>query len=192
MKNTATCRDSSITLFSSVYNRRVRCTNMAVGLTLASLVLIPSPTQAQTSVLIVDGEVETRLTLSLDHLRAMSRQRIEVEDRGARATYEGVPLTEILRRAGVAIGRAPLQGRALTSILFVTAPDGFRAIFALAELDPASGDDRVLLADTRDGLALSAKEGPLRVVAPGDKYPARWVRNVTRITVVGVMRPTQN
>jgi hypothetical protein len=80
----------------------------------------------------------------------------------------------------------------LTSILFVTAPDGFRAIFALAELDPASGDDRVLLADTRDGLALSAKEGPLRVVAPGDKYPARWVRNVTRITVVGVMRPTQN
>jgi DMSO/TMAO reductase YedYZ molybdopterin-dependent catalytic subunit len=144
---------------------------------------------AQTA-LTVDGEVATRLTLSLDDLGAMIHQRVEVEDRGARATYEGVPLTEILRRAGLAIGRAPLQGRPLVSILFVTAQDGFQAVFALAELDSASPDDRILVADSRDGRSLlSSREGPLRVIAPADKYPARWVRNVVRMTVAGATVP---
>jgi hypothetical protein len=96
---------------------------------------------------------------------------------------------EILRRAGMNIGRAPLQGPALASILFVTAVDGFQAVFALAELDSSASDRRILLADARDGRALSAKEGPLRVVAPGDKYPARLVRNVVRMTVARAVPP---
>ena len=36
---------------------------------------------------------------------------------------------------------------------------------------------------------VAADEGPLRVVAPGDKYPARWVRSVVRVTVVPVSVP---
>ena len=119
----------------------------------------------------------------------MRHQRGEVDDQGRRASYEGVPLTEILRRAGVTIGRAPLRDKALTSVVFVTGLDRFQAVFALAELDPASTDQRVLLADTRDGRPLSANEGALRILAPGDKYPARWVRHVVRITVASVTAP---
>jgi DMSO/TMAO reductase YedYZ molybdopterin-dependent catalytic subunit len=148
-----------------------------------AIVLLAAPCSAQEMVLTVDGQVEATLRLSLDDLRSMPRARVEIEQQGARALYEGVPLVEVLRRAGVSIGRAPLQGRTLLSVLFAAGADGFRALFALAELDPASSDRRVILADTRDGQPLSAKEGPLRLIAPGDKYPARWIRNLVRLTV---------
>ena len=172
-----------------VANRRARWRDAALGLMLVSNFLTPCLANAQTSALIVDGEVESRLALSLDDLRAMAHQSGEVDDQGRRATYEGVPITEILRRAGVAIGRAPLRGKALTSVVFVTGLDGFQAVFTLAELDPASTGQRVLLADAVDGRLLSGKDGPLRVVAPGDKYPARWVRQVVRLTVASVTSP---
>jgi DMSO/TMAO reductase YedYZ molybdopterin-dependent catalytic subunit len=137
------------------------------------------------STLVVDGEVETRISLSPDDLRAMNRQRVQADDQRGRAIYEGGPLAEILRRAGVSIGRAPLQGRTPTSLVIAASPDGFRAVFTLAELDPSSSDRRVLVAHTRDGRPLGP-EGPLRIIAPGDKYPARSVRNVVRLTVVGI------
>jgi DMSO/TMAO reductase YedYZ molybdopterin-dependent catalytic subunit len=160
---------------------------MAGAVVLIILALLPS--YAQSPALTVDGEVETTLSLSLEDLRAMGRQRAQVDVQGRRATYEGVPLTEILRRAGITIGRAPLRGKALTSVVFVTGLDGFQAVFALAELDPASNEDRVVVADTRDGSPLSDDEGPLRLVAPGDKYPARWIRQAVRLTVVTVISP---
>jgi hypothetical protein len=71
-------------------------------------------------------------------------------------------------------------------VVLVSGLDGFRAVFALAEFDPASTDNRVLVADSRDGSPLSDDEGPLRVVAPGDKYPARWIRHAIRLTVASV------
>lgn len=57
-------------------------------------------------------------------------------------------------------------------------------MFSLAELDPAMHDGLVLLADRRDGAALDAKQGPFRLVAAGDKRPARWVRQVVAIDVL--------
>ena len=173
----------------TVSPRSAQRVNSSLCRIVTAILLAPCGANGQTSALIVDGQVESRLTLSLEDLRTMGHQRIEVEDQGGRATYEGVPLTEILRRAGVSIGRAPLQGRALTSVLFVTGLDGFQAVFALAELDSAATDRRIVLADTRDGRPLSGSEGPLRVVAPGDKYPLRWVRHVVRVTVAGVTSP---
>ena len=154
----------------------------------ALLLLAPCMAGAQASAVVVDGEVETRLTLSLDDLRSMNRQRVEVEQQGGRTAYEGVPLIDVLRRAGVNIGRAPLQGPALVTVLFVTGVDGFRAVFALAELDSPI-DRRVILADARDGRPLPGDEGPLRLIAPGDKYPLRWVRHVVRFTVAAVTPP---
>jgi DMSO/TMAO reductase YedYZ molybdopterin-dependent catalytic subunit len=148
-----------------------------------ALVVLPRAADGQ-NVLTVDGEVRTVLTLSLDDLRAMSHQRVEVENQGARVIYEGIPLMEILRRAGVAIGRTLLEGRALVSMVYVTAVDGFQAAFALAELEAGSSSQRAFLVDTQDGRALPPADGPLRVIAPGDKDPARWVRHVRGITVV--------
>ena len=161
----------------------------SLPLLLAVSLLAPRQATAQTSALVVDGAVERTLNLSLDDLRSMDHRRIEIDEQGRRATYEGVPLAVVLRRAGLEVGRAPLHGRPLVSVVFVTAVDGYQVVFAVAEFDPASTDRPILLADARDGHPLSGNEGPLRIVAPGDNHPARWVRQVVRLTVVVVTSP---
>ena len=172
---------------------RMSSVDPRVGRTLVSLAFaitaLPAIASGQSPALVVDGAVETRLTLSLDDLKSMGRARVEVDRQGGRTTYEGVPLVEVLRRAGVNIGRSPLQGSTITSVLIAAGADGFNALFALAELDPVATDRRVIVADVRDGRALSADEGPLRLVAPGDRYPLRWIRNLARLTVAVVNPP---
>ena len=56
-------------------------------------------------------------------------------------------------------------------------------MFALVELSPELTDRVILLADTKDGEPLPPREGPFRIVVPGDKRPARWVRQVRAVTV---------
>jgi hypothetical protein len=139
---------------------------------------------AQSPALRVDVASGRSLSFSLDDFRSMPRNRATVDRQGGMVTYEGVRLVELLRRAGLDVGRAPLQGAAVTSVLVAAGADGYEAVFALAELDPVDAQARVLIADTRDGRSLTADEGPLRLVAPGDRYPVRWLRNVVRVTVL--------
>jgi hypothetical protein len=44
-------------------------------------------------------------------------------------------------------------------------------------------DRIVLIADQRNGAALSPQLGPFRVAVAGEKQSARWVHNVTEIDV---------
>jgi hypothetical protein len=86
---------------------------------------------------------------------------------------------------GITLGDT-LRGPRMADVLLVSAADGYKVAFALAEVDPAFATREIILADKRDGKALDAKEGPFRIVAPGDKRPARWIRQVTEIKVVAV------
>ena len=79
-----------------------------------------------------------------------------------------------------------MHNKRLTSYLEADAADGYRVIFALPELDPGFTDRTILLADRADGHPLDNKEGPLRIVVPGEKRMARWVRQVTALKVVQV------
>ena len=54
-------------------------------------------------------------------------------------------------------------------------------VFALPELDPAFTDRVILLADKADGHLLDSNQGPFRIVVPGEKRMARWVRQVTTL-----------
>jgi hypothetical protein len=62
----------------------------------------------------------------------------------------------------------------------------YRVVFALAELDPGYTDRVILLADRADGQPLDSKTGPFRIVVPGEKRMARWVRQVIVLKVVQV------
>ena len=104
------------------------------------------------------------------------------DHKGVDAEFEGVPLVDVLRKAGARVDEK-LRGGALADYLVVEASDGYRAVFALAELDPAFADRVILLADRRDGHPLAATEGPLRIVVPGEKKQARWVRQVNALTI---------
>jgi DMSO/TMAO reductase YedYZ molybdopterin-dependent catalytic subunit len=68
-------------------------------------------------------------------------------------------------------------------VLVAEASDGYRVAFALAELDPGTGDTQVLLAHRMNGAALDGEVGPLRLVVPKDKRPARWIRQLSTLHV---------
>ncbi|WP_201314180.1 molybdopterin-dependent oxidoreductase [Dyella sp. EPa41] len=103
------------------------------------------------------------------------------------STWRGVSLVDVLLRAGVALDK-PLRGRDLALFVRVTASDRYQVVFALSDLDPTLGHSQVLLVDQRNGKPLD-KDGPYRLLVPGDKRPARWVRNVAFIDVVDGAAP---
>ena len=97
--------------------------------------------------------------------------------------YDGVPVIELLKRAGAPDGEA-IRGPELAKYVVVTGADGYRAVFVLAELAAAFSDRVILLADRRDGGELPENALPYQVIVPGEKRPARWVRQVVSIEVM--------
>ena len=155
---------------------------------LFSIVLCATLAAGQTStpkpiLLTVGGEVAQPLKLTSEDLGKLPRRSVSAKDHDGKDTaFEGVDLVEVLKLAGVKLGEH-LRGKELALYLLVEAADGYRAVFALPELDPAYTDRLIILADRRDGKSLSEKEGPLRIVVPGEKRQARWVRQVTSLTI---------
>jgi len=144
----------------------------------------PAPASAAAS-LKIDGAIGTPLTLTIEDLKKMPRKTLTVANPHDKKTevYEGVLVEELLKKAGVAQGEH-LRGQALAAYVVFKAEDGYRVVFSIAELDSGIVDSDVIVADTMDGAAIPAKVGPLRLVAPKEKRPARWVRMLKEITVV--------
>jgi DMSO/TMAO reductase YedYZ molybdopterin-dependent catalytic subunit len=149
----------------------------------------PAPAQSQESapastvVLSVRGDVPRPLELTAAEISRLPRLTVRAKDHeGKEAEFAGVAMVEVLKKVGVKFGQ-DLRGPALATYVVVEASDGYRAVFALAELDPAFAERVILLADQRDGKPLGAKEGPLRVIVPGEKRHARWVRQVIALKV---------
>ncbi len=133
--------------------------------------------------LTVSGEVPTALKLTAEGFAKLPRQSVSIQDaNGAEVEYEGVLLSNVLESAGMKLGEN-LRGPALSQYVMVEASDGYRALFSLPEIDPASTDRVILLADRRAGKPLDKKEGPLRIVIPAEKRHARWVRQVVGVKV---------
>jgi DMSO/TMAO reductase YedYZ molybdopterin-dependent catalytic subunit len=144
----------------------------------------PARAFAQAEALLrVAGEIESALSLGPEEFTKLPRKTVRATDHGGtEAEFEGVPLFEILTRAGAPLGER-LRGEAMATYVVVEAADGYRAVFALAELDPAFTDRLVLLADRRDGQPMTKPQGPLRIVVPGEKRHGRWVRMVETISI---------
>jgi DMSO/TMAO reductase YedYZ molybdopterin-dependent catalytic subunit len=136
--------------------------------------------------LTIAGSVERSLKLRLSDLTRMPHKSVNVKDHDGKAvTYEGVSLIDVLKLAGVPSGEG-LRGPNMAICILAEAQDGYKVVFALPELDPGFSDNEVLLVDRANGEPLSATQGPLRIVVPHEKRPARWIRNVQRIQVVRV------
>jgi hypothetical protein len=124
------------------------------------------------------------LVLSADSLDGLPRRSVTVSgEDGRSATYSGVDLGVLLAKHG-APSASTLRGSALADYVLVRATDGYRALFALPELDATFTDKIVLLADRRNGEPLPAAAGPFQVVVPDEKHHARWIHSVTEIDVL--------
>lgn len=152
---------------------------------LALMCLAAGLCRAQEASLAVTGDVPKPLALTAADLAAMPRASVTVHEKnGGMAVYKGVALREILARAGAPFGKQ-LRGKALASYVLASASDGYEVTFALAELDPEFKESpSVLAADHRGGKPLDANQGPLRLVAAGDKIPARSVRMLEKLQAV--------
>jgi hypothetical protein len=65
----------------------------------------------------------------------------------------------------------------------VEAQDGYKAVFAWAELDATFMDKSIYVITRRDGKPLSEKDGPLQLIVPGEKRAARSVRQLTSLRI---------
>lgn len=123
------------------------------------------------------------VTLTLQDLELLPHQTVTAKDHGGvEATWTGVPLYQVLQKAGLSLGDS-LRGPALAQYVLVTAADGYRAVLALPELDPRCTDDPVLLVDAMNDAPLPAAMGPCRLVLPKERRHFRWVRQVVKIEV---------
>jgi len=153
---------------------------------LIAVAMVSAPAHAQQASLAVTGAVEHPLDLQMSDLEKMPHTRIDVKDHdGNPVTYEGVALAELLKAAGAPLGEK-LRGAGMASYVLAYAKDGYRVVFALPELDAGFTDLKVLVAYTMNGKPLPEGQGPLRIVAPQDKRPARWIRMLDRIEVVKI------
>src|SRR5262249_37896459 len=158
---------------------------------LAALTLSAPAAKSDDIVLKVVGEVEQPLSLKLTELRAMPRITLKAREKNQEeATFEGVSLAEIIKRAKPRLNEKCCDNAANTCVI-IHAADNYRAIFALPELDASFSDRKILLADLREGKGLADSQGPLKLIVPDEKMHSRWVRQVSRIEIVRVASPTK-
>ena len=123
------------------------------------------------------------MTIAAKDLADLPRHTAVLNDHGKQISYEGALMHDVLARAGIDFSKG-LHGKQLSSYVAALANDGYEVVYALAEFDPTVTDSGIILADKRDGLALAADEGPLRVVVPHDARPARSLKLLREIDVV--------
>jgi DMSO/TMAO reductase YedYZ molybdopterin-dependent catalytic subunit len=129
----------------------------------------------------VEGDVAEPVTIGAEQLRALPHREIQAAVHGQdTAQYAGVRLAEVLRLAGVRLGPGR-KGAGVAQYVVVRAADGYRAVYAVAELDSAMTDREVWFVDRKNGGALEASEGPCRILVLTDRRHARSVRQVTTI-----------
>lgn len=147
--------------------------------------LVSAQNAPASAILKIGGNVSTPLELTAADLKNMPRKTLTVANPHEKKseTYEGVLLQTLLAKAGAPQGH-DMRGPAMATYVLAEASDGYRVVFSLAELDADFTDAQVLVADTLDGAPLGGNLGPLRLVVPQDKRPARWVRMLKSLTVV--------
>jgi hypothetical protein len=126
------------------------------------------------------------LTLSPVELAALPHKSVAVFNAHSKAQeqYAGVPLADLLSKVGVPLGEN-VRGKLFLTGIVAGGTDGYGVLYSLAEVDPAIHTGDVIVADTLNGQKLD-KDGAFKLVSSEERRPARWVRNLTSISVVKV------
>ena len=93
-------------------------------------------------------------------------------------------LADLLAKAGVPLGEA-VRGKVFMTGIVAQGMDHYGVLYSLAEVDPSIHTGDVIVADTVDGQKLT-EDGAFKMVSSEERRPARWVRNLTEISVVKV------
>jgi hypothetical protein len=129
------------------------------------------------------GKVAHPEQFDLAKLKALASQQVQVSflsERGEQEmSFTGVPLWALLGEAG---GIADTEkSAALHHTIKITAKDGYWVVISTGEIAPDLGGKPAMIAYQRDDEAPGASG--FRLVMPGDKHGARYVRDVITIDV---------
>lgn len=152
----------------------------------AAVAALASPSFAQN--LELKGPTGQTATITSADLAGLPRVKFVFDAHGQKHEYEGPLLIDVLAKVGAPTGTA-LRGPALSNAILVKALDGYQVVFGLAEADPGTRPNRMILADRADGQPLGKEDGPFKVVVEGDLRPARSARMVTGIEVITLGTP---
>jgi hypothetical protein len=139
-------------------------------------------TSAAARALVLRGLDGVSRPLSAADVGRLARHDTTVAAHHVSGRFGGALLSDVLALVHAPAGDS-LRGAALRGYVRVEGADGYTVILTLAELDAGVAGHVAILADRRDGAPLASKDGPYQLIVPGDRRPARWVRQVARITL---------
>ena len=169
--------------------RTLQCTVLAASpvfaLALAaSAATAPLPQEpAAGTGLAVTGEDGKAQRFDEAALSALPQRTVRAEAHGKAVECRGPDLIDVLAKVGAPTGDG-LRGKNLALYVRASAADGYRVVFALAELDRGMREEVLIITASCNGKPLDAKDGPFRLIVPGEKRPARWIRQVTAIDLL--------
>lgn len=140
-----------------------------------TLLALSDPVTVQVEVLKFDAQ----------SLKKASTVEVKVKEKGVEAIYKGVPLRAVLSAHldGKVVEMADLRNL-VDAVLIVKATDGYQAAVSACEVAMDETGAKYLLAVEKDGKPLDAKQGPIKLVIPGDPKPIRAVRMVSGVDLV--------
>lgn len=139
------------------------------------------PVLAASLVLILPG-APAPVSLDPATLAALPQDSAEASFHGGTTRCSGPRLDAVLAASGVPSGAA-LRGDALRLVVRAEGADGYAVVFALADLDPLLGNGKVVVASQCNGKPVADGDGPVRLLADGDRRGARSIRQLRRIEV---------
>jgi hypothetical protein len=138
---------------------------------------------APSTTLKVTGFDGKEMTYTVADLKAMPHKTVAVYNEHAKTneSYSGVALTDLLAKAGAPTGEK-LRGKGFLIFVVAEGTDHYKVVYSLDETDPANHMGDVIVADSLNGVPITA-DGAFKLVSSEDKRPARWVRNLAAITL---------
>ncbi len=125
-------------------------------------------------------------SLSLADLQALPQTTVAVHNEHTKAdeTYSGPLVSDVLTKAGMTLSEAT-QHNVLDSYVTAAGTDGYFVVFSGSELQSGLHKAQVIIAIAQSGQPLT-RTGAFQLIDPLDVKPARWVRNLSALTMTPV------
>ncbi len=125
-------------------------------------------------------------TLSLGDLQAMPQRTMVVHNGHSNVdeSYTGVGLSDLLARYGFTLENGGAK-KVYHSYVRAEGTDHYFVLYSASELEPGLHTADAIVALTVNGKPLT-EDGQFKFVAGAEKKPARWVTNLSSLTIVTV------